>query len=340
MSEGNTEREGRMLRKKWLMLFLRITVSSLIIGYTLKLMSDKYGGIDRAFDHFLSVFSGLIFVWILPAFILHFAGMGLMSLRWKILLSAQGVNAGYSELYSFNLMAAFFNNFLPSTIGGDMIKAVESKRLVGDHTRSIMVIMIERFTGLFALVVIALTAMVIKKFNSDSIAGTDPVLFAVLITGMLLLLVLISHPRISFRLSRLFRRFLPQRLAGILERSISALTVYYNSPRQLFSAVLISIIFQFNMVLYYYFLSRSLGMSPDFVDFMAKAPLLIFLLMTVPSVNGIGVRTVVFRKLIKFPLSVALAVEVADIGLRMVLGVIGGVFFLFHRRERKKEVRE
>ena len=86
------------------------------------------------------------------------------------------------------------------------------------------------------------------------------------------------------------------------------------------------------MVVYYYFISRSLGHSPDFIDFMSKAPILIFLLMTIPSVNGIGVRTAVFGSLMKFPAASALSVEVIDLGMRMMLGLFGGVFFLFHKR--------
>ncbi len=327
-----------MLKKKWLMLFLRIAISGLIIGYTIKLMSDKYGGLGEALYHFMAVFGGVLFIWIFPAFFLHFIGMGLMSIRWKVLLSAQGVNAGYGKLYSINLMAAFFNNFLPSTIGGDMVKALESKRIVGDHTRSIMVIIIERLTGLFALAFIALTAFLIKGIKADSGEGTNPIIFAVLIVLVIFLIVLFSHPKISGYIVRAFRRFLPEKIAEMLGKSISALTVYYEYPRHLFTAVLISIVFQFNMVVYYYFISRSLGMSPGFIDFMSKAPMLIFLLMTIPSVNGIGVRTAVFRGLMKFPVPVALAVEVVDIGMRMVLGLIGGIFFLFHKRgERETE---
>lgn len=321
-----------MLKRKWLMLFLRISISGLIIGYSLKFMSDKYGGLGKAFDNFIFVFSDTLFIWIVPAFLLHFAGMGLMSFRWKVLLSAQGVNAGYGQLYSINLMAAFFNNFLPSTIGGDMVKALESKRIVGDHTRSVMVIVIERLTGLFALAFIALTAFLIKGIRADSGGGASPVLFIFLIALMSLFIALFSHPKISGSIVRLFRRFLPERLSEILEKSISALTVYYKFPRHLISAIIISIAFQFNMVVYYYFISRSLGMSPGFIDFMSKAPMLIFLLMTVPSVNGIGVRTAVFRGLMKFPVAIALAVEVVDIGMRMVLGLIGGIFFLFNKR--------
>ncbi len=321
-----------MLKKKRIMLFLRISVSVLIIGYSIKLMAGKYGGIGEAFDHFFSVFSDVLLIWILPAFILHFVGMGLMSLRWKVLLSAQGVIAGYGELYSINLMAAFFNNFLPSTIGGDMVKALESKRIVGDHTRSVMVIIIERLTGLFALVFIALTAFLIKGVQTEGDGASSPVLFAGIITLVLILLIFLSHPRISRRIIHVSKRLLPKKVSSILERGVSALTIYYEYPRQLVTAVFISILFQFNMVVYYYFISRALGMSPGFVDFMSKAPMLILLLMTVPSVNGIGVRTAVFRSLMKFPMPVSLAIEVVDIGMRLVLGLIGGGFFLFFKR--------
>ncbi len=329
-----------MLKKKWLMLSLRISVSVLIIGYSIKFMAEKYGGLGEAFDHFMLVFADVLFVWVIPAFLLHFAGMGLMSLRWKVLLSAQGVRAGYGELYSINLMAAFFNNFLPSTIGGDMVKALESKRIVGDHTRSVMVIVIERFTGLFALAFIALTAFLIKGVQTEGGGLSSPILFAGIITIVIIVLILLSHPRISVRILNVLGRFVPEKVSSILERGVSAMTIYYEYPGQLIVAVLISILFQFNMVLYYYFISRSLGMNPGFIDFMSKAPMLIFLLMTVPSVNGIGVRTAVFRSLMKFPMPVSLAIEVVDIGMRLILGIIGGVFFLFHKRggqDRDKE---
>ncbi|MEN8223083.1 MAG: lysylphosphatidylglycerol synthase transmembrane domain-containing protein [Acidobacteriota bacterium] len=329
-----------MLKKKWLMFFLRISVSVLIIGYSIKLMVDKYGGLGQAFDHFAAVFADVLFVWIFPAFLLHFVGMGLMSLRWKVLLSAQDVNAGYGQLYSINLMAAFFNNFLPSTIGGDMVKALESKRIVGDHTRSVMVIVIERLTGLFALAFIALTAFLIKGVQSGGEKSSNPVLFAAIITLVILILIILSHPGVSIRIIHIFSKFLPGKLFSILERGVSAMTVYYKFPRQLMTAVLISILFQFNMVVYYYLISRALGMNPGFIDFMSKAPMLIFLLMTVPSVNGIGVRTAVFRSLMKFPMPVSLAVEVVDIGMRLVLGLVGGGFFLFHKRGIRGRVKE
>ncbi len=326
--------------KKILSLIFRLSVSLLIIGYTLKLISDKYGGLGNGMDHFISVFSNASFVWIIPAFTLHFIGMGLMSLRWRTLLLAQGVNAGFGKLYSFNLMAAFFNNFLPSTIGGDLIKAVESKRIVGDHTRSVMVIVIERLTGLLALAVIALFAFVAKGTGSGGDESGSPEIFALLIAFGIVMIAVLSHPKISGKVIGILKKILPSKITGILERGANAISVYYNYPRHLFIAIFISILFQFNMVMYYYFISLGLGMNPGLIDFMTKAPMLIFLLMTVPSVNGIGVRTAVFGGLMRFPAATALAVEAVDIGMRMCLGLLGGIVFLVYRRSSGQDVTE
>ncbi len=318
--------------RKILSFIFRLSVSLLIIGYTLKLISEKYGGLGNGMNHFISVFSNASLLWIIPAFTLHFIGMGLMSLRWRTLLLAQGVNAGFGKLYSFNLMAAFFNNFLPSTIGGDLIKAVESKRIVGDHTRSVMVIVIERLTGLLALAVIALFAFVAKGAGSGSEESGNPEIFALLIALGIVTVAILSHPKVSGKVVRFLKKILPEKPAEIIERGAEAISVYYNYPRHLFLSIFISTLFQFNMVLYYYFISLGLGMNPGFIDFMTKAPMLIFLLMTVPAVNGIGVRTAVFGGLMKFPMATALAVEAVDIGMRMCLGLLGGIVFLVYRR--------
>ncbi len=325
-----------MLKKRWVAILFRVMISGLIIGYAFKVMSDKYGSLGKGADHFISAFSDVSFSWIIPAFFLHFAGIALMSLRWKVLLSAQKVNGRYGELYSLNLMAAFFNNFLPSTIGGDAVKAIESKRIVGDHTRSVLVIVIERLTGLFALAVIVLVAVFLKGSGTGGDDGTNPVPFIFLIVSGVVVIGLVSHPKISGFIVNLIKRFFPKKIAEIADRAVSAVSIYYKYPLRLTFAILISILFQLNMVLYYYFISRSLGMSPGFVDFMSKAPILIFLLMTVPSVNGIGVRTAVFGGLMKFPTPIALAVEVVDIGLRFVLGFVGGIVFLFHKRAKER----
>jgi hypothetical protein len=94
----------------------------------------------------------------------------------------------------------------------------------------------------------------------------------------------------------------------------------------------VSIVFQLNIIVYYFFIARALHQDPDPVEFMVKMPIVIFLLMTIPAINGIGVRTAGFKGLMGFAPVYALAVESIDLGFRILYGLIGGIVFLFYRR--------
>src|SRR5688572_9312915 len=61
-------------------------------------------------------------VWLGVAALLYFAMLVVSSWRWNILLRAQGIAVRLSTLIGSFLVATFFNNFLPSNIGGDVVR--------------------------------------------------------------------------------------------------------------------------------------------------------------------------------------------------------------------------
>lgn len=318
-------------KKKWLMLFLRIFISFGLIGYFLYALADKHGGLDVALKQFGQAFAQTSVVWLIPAFFLHLIGFMLVSFRWKILLGAQGVEARYRQLFSYYFMAAFFNTFLPSTIGGDTIRAVESKKHTGSATTSIMVVIIERLTGLMALVLIVAIGLAIKFFQGPS-TQREVWIFLVLVLGGFIVAIVCLHPRVAPSILKLFKKILPAKIYGLAEKAYQAVAAYYRKPSALFGALGISLIFQFNMVIYYYLIASALHQNPDPVDFMTKVPVMIFLLMTVPAINGLGIRTAGFKGLMEFPAAYALAVEFIDLGFRLTYGLLGGLFFMFYKR--------
>ncbi|MCP4146460.1 MAG: flippase-like domain-containing protein, partial [bacterium] len=143
-----------------------MVVSIGLIVYFVNSLANKYGGVGEAFAQFSASFSGASLSWLFPAGLLHIVGFSLMSLRWKILLSAQDAHSSFGQLFKYYFMASFFNNFLPSTIGGDTVRVMEAKKLTGNTTTSVMVVLIERLTGLLALVLIAATGLVISFFRN------------------------------------------------------------------------------------------------------------------------------------------------------------------------------
>jgi uncharacterized protein (TIRG00374 family) len=310
-----------------------LAISFGLIGYFLHTLAKKHGGLGEALEQFAAAFYGASASWLVPACLLHIVGFSLVSLRWKILLKAQGVNTAYKKLFSYYIMAAFFNTFLPSTIGGDTVRALESKRLTGNTTTSVMVVIVERLTGLAALVLISAAALCIKVFES----ATQPQgvwIFLAAVVGGLSLLVVLVHPGVAPLILGLLKKVLPAKIHSWLEQAYAAVATYYKQPGALLGALGISIIFQLNMVVYYFLIAKAFHQAPEPVDFMLKVPIMIFLLMTVPAINGLGVRTASFKGLMKIPAANALALEFIDLAFRIGYGLLGGLFFLFYRRTR------
>ena len=319
------------MKKKYWVLVLRLGISFGLIGFFLVTLAHKNGGLGVALKKFVDAFSGASPAWLIPAGLLHIVGFSLTSLRWKILLKAQGVSTEYRRLFSYYFMAAFFNNFLPSTIGGDAVRAIESKRFTGNTATSVMVVIVERLTGLMALVLIALAALIIKILEHSEQHRGISIFLAAAVTGFIVLIGIL-HPKTAPGFLRLLQRIFPAKIHSKFEQAFASVATFYKKPAALLGALGVSVVFQFNMVVYYYLIARALHQAPQVVDFMLKVPIMIFLLMTVPAINGLGVRTASFKGLMNFPAAYALALEFIDLAFRAGYGMLGGLFFLFYRR--------
>src|SRR3990167_6802949 len=87
------------------------------------------------------------------------------SVRWKALLIHSGgekTSVGYlTKLY---FIGAFFNNFMPTSIGGDAYKVYRLGKKINSNTNAFTATFMERFTGMVALVIISYLGLV-KTFD-------------------------------------------------------------------------------------------------------------------------------------------------------------------------------
>ena len=77
------------------------------------------------------------------------------AVRWGVLLRAQHVRLPYSFLTQSFLVATFFNNFLPSNIGGDVVRITDTAKAAGSKTLATTVVLIDRGIGLLGLALMA-----------------------------------------------------------------------------------------------------------------------------------------------------------------------------------------
>jgi hypothetical protein len=83
-------------------------------------------------------------------------------LKWHSLLKSKGVNVSIIRLYGLYVVGYFFNNILPSSVGGDVIRMYELARKTGNQSESVASVFMERYIGMAALIFFAAIAFMIE----------------------------------------------------------------------------------------------------------------------------------------------------------------------------------
>ncbi len=93
--------------------------------------------------------------WLAAALVVYTLNIMASTWRWHVLLRAQDVRLARRTLFGSFLVANFFNNFLPSNIGGDVIRIRDTAPAARSKTLATTVILVDRGLGLMGLVLVA-----------------------------------------------------------------------------------------------------------------------------------------------------------------------------------------
>jgi len=272
---------------------------------------------------------------LMVAFVLFFIGYILAARRWQILLAALGVPARLLTLIQSFSIAILFNNFLPSTIGGDAYRMYDSFRLGAGKSRAVAVVFIDRVVGLSALILLAFT---VSLFAAE-VAKQIPLLRLFLAGAMFGILVLTwivfgSGGKVLMRLTG--GSSPPMKIIhGIMGKLYYGFQLFEGRSDVLLKAVGLSLLLQINVVIHCLIIAKALQIEVPVVAMFIIIPLS-YLIMTAPiSINGIGLREsvfVFFFGLYGVAPELALAFSFISFGMILAQGVVGGIVFMFRRR--------
>ena len=272
------------------------------------------------------------FRWIFLAGALHIVGLLISAYRWQLLLRAQTVEAPILDLIQSYLIGGFFNNFLPTRVGGDIYRMVDSKKYSGSLLRPFAVIIVERLSGVYALLLIGIAAVAFYP-RFQEVKALAFALFGLAIIGFLGLLVFYGSDRFGDWLKRMTGK-LPERWSTKLLSMFEAFWYFSRSRGVLIGTFLLGLALQINVILYYYFIARGIHMPISFQEAAIVMPILICIQLLPLTPNGIGVREFSYIYLLKpFAVSKALAVAFSlwDYILTFFYGLIGGVLYLIKK---------
>jgi uncharacterized membrane protein YbhN (UPF0104 family) len=304
------------MTKRGLLLALRAAVSAGLIAWLLR--RTDFAAVGQAFRAADLRFVGF-------AILLIPLGYLTSVRRWRLLLRAQGGDAPLPFLLQSLMVGIFFNNLLPSTIGGDAVRAWDTARAGVDRATAVAVVLVDRFVGLLALVLFALAGLALSgRFTADARIAAWVCAGA---AGMGLAAALLFLPS----------RWLPaqlSRLGGPFGKIASALFAFQGKGSVLLRAFAWSLALQGLVVLNAWLLARALGVPIPLAGFFLIVPLGLFLMMLPVSINGIGVRESSYAFFFRaFGVAASLGVAVAwlDYGLILLQAVAGGAVYAIFR---------
>lgn len=141
--------------------------------------------------------------WMVLALLLMSAQMVLLSVRWRQIAACCNINMGFISALQINFIAAFFNQVLPSTVGGDGVRIWLAGRKGAGWANATYSVLMDRIFGVFvlALIVIACLPWTLQLIR-------DPVARAVL---LVLALGAVAAPLVLLSVGLRFRHWLSQR---------------------------------------------------------------------------------------------------------------------------------
>jgi len=296
----------------WLTLVLRAAA-------TLALMAVVLRGIE--WPKLLLLLEQCDWRWWFVGFVVSILVQMLAAVRWAALARPIGFPYPVTTFVWRFFEGTFFNLCLPSSIGGDVVKAYRLADSTPGRLLAGCTVVADRLTGLAALGVLAGTAMIAREWSLD-VASIVAVAAGLL--GIALLAFWLGVGSIDRLLT-----LIPERHAA--RHFLSQLLPYAMRPSLMIRAVGWSLLVQVGGSLAVAFVARGLGVVQPLSVWFAVVPL-VALAMVVPlSINGVGVREGGLVLLLG-PVGVSKDAAVA-IGLLWFLatiltGLIGGVLFL------------
>lgn len=308
--------------KKIILLVVRILVSAALIFYLITKIPD--------FDTVVEILKSSSIVLLLLSLSTHIFGTWITAFRWKALLNTQKVTLSMSTLSVTVLIGLFFNNFLPTSIGGDVFRTYDvSKKANIPLGVSASVIMVERFSGVVSAAIYAVVALFLGFTAIGNRSIVIPIVIFFIIT--VILAVLIINPSV-LKLGKLFNRFqFLRKMREKLSNIYNTLVSFKKYKMVLFKVLIYSFLLQFAVILNWWLAAKALRINLSLTAFIFIVPVVAVISMLPISVGGIGLRensTVIIMVAMGVANEKAVLCSLLILLMLIIVGVIGGITYI------------
>jgi uncharacterized membrane protein YbhN (UPF0104 family) len=237
--------------------------------------------------------------------------------RWQVLGRELHFERPLLPLLGYYLIGMYFNLLLPTSVGGDVMRALYLDGGAGRKLASFAAVLLDRLNGLLVLIVMACVAVV---FSPEALPGW--IVWSVWGIAAAAGLGMAALP-IGARLN-----LLPENRRQQIQTMVDAL----RAPRALVEATFWSILVQVGNVVLVWLIGLALGAEVPLAYYFVFVPMVSLLTLLPVSVNGMGVReggVVLFlTHYHQVDEPTALMLALLWFAVFAVVGLLGGVVYL------------
>jgi uncharacterized membrane protein YbhN (UPF0104 family) len=316
MSEPAAPNQTSRTAGGWIGLILRVAATVGLMAWAVK---------DIQWGRFVKLLAAAEWPWWLAALAVTLVCQAVAGIRWAALARPLGFDFSRRFFVRRFFEGMFFSLCLPSSIGGDVVKAVRIGASTSLRLLAACSVLADRLTGLSALGVLVGTAVAARRHGLSTAATLG--VFAGLLAAVLLAFW------IGLALLDRVHALLPETSSA--RDFVGRLLPYRRQPSIVLMAVGWSFAVQLGGVLAVALVGRALGVQQPPLVWVSVVPLVALAMVLPISIGGFGVRENALEYLLRgygVPSETGIAIALLW-GLCSVLaGLVGGVLFLLERK--------
>jgi uncharacterized protein (TIRG00374 family) len=269
----------------------------------------------------------------LLAIAIYIAAQPIRTMRWWLLLKEKQISVAPARLLVLCFIGTFFSGFLPTIVGGDVIRGYYVFKESNAHDVSFASILVERLCG---LVIVMITGGVAGLYFLIT-QGPSP-LITICLCGSCLGFVLmcgIFYPPVFRMLSRPLGLLRNWNIAEKIAEIYQAVLSYKGHAAALAWCSALSLAYELVIILIHYLMAQALGWGIPGTLFFLAVPVITIVSMFPLSVGGLGVREgamVIFFSQYGVSAANAISLSLLSYSVSLIAGALGGMLYPFYSK--------
>lgn len=292
-------------QSKWKFL---IRLAGTILSIVLLIYLFYSVGLDEFLASLKNLSIGRIVLVIVLIFVSRLATFG----RWHVLLQIESIKVNWKDSLRLTFAGLFAANFLPTTIGGDVVRLAGAMRLGIGGSLAAASLMVDRLIGMAGMALVAPLGLVPVLTNLGELTGNT--FHSTILSG-----------------GFFFNNKIVLKIKAMIQKIFSSFSFWIHHPHYLILALFFTFIHMLCLFLIIEVLVVGMNEMMPFWKIAGLWSLTYFITLIPVSINGLGLQELSFINLftvfggISDPtgLSIALIIRVL-----MMIGSIPGAFFV------------